>query len=63
MKTSLLIDLENHIESFLEESYDNPNRPDGLIHPKLGEQMALAAAAVFDAASDSSIFTSKEQGK
>ena len=60
MKTSLLASLESHIESFIEEIHDDPDRPDGLFHPSLASQMAQAAAAVFDATAESSTFTSRE---
>lgn len=62
MTTKLRLLLEDSIESFLEEIYDDCDRPNGLIYPELKEHMTQAAELVFDAAMKSSIFTSNEYG-
>jgi hypothetical protein len=56
MKTKLKLALERHIDDWLNEIIENQDdildRPD-IIHDEIIEQMATAAAAVWDACRDS----------
>lgn len=61
MKSALKALLEASIESFITEACEKDIWPqEGLAHDELGEHMANAAEAVFDASYASSVYTSKE---
>lgn len=62
MKASQLSQLEQHIEAFI-ESVAKERDGSTLIHPELSQQMALAAAQVYDAMDNAQIFYMHEKPK
>jgi hypothetical protein len=59
MKTLLKAVLERHLENFLEESLEHQCAGEGFVYPNLVEHMSKAAAAVYDSAMESPVFTTE----
>ena len=63
MTNHLKATLKQVMEDWIEGEADHPDRPDGYIHDKLADQMASAAAAVYDANFDGQAFADREAGR
>lgn len=60
MNTQLKAKLETAIDRFLLDNCEDRNWPDGWTYDKIAAHMTNAAEAVFDAAHESSVFTSDQ---